>query len=46
MRAGDPMPKNKPLETSRRTHIEEKLRDGDEADMSWRWFGSTPACST
>ena len=27
------MPKNKPLETSRRTHIEEKLRDGDEADM-------------
>lgn len=33
MRRGDHMPKNKPLETSSQTHIEEKLVGGDEAGM-------------
>lgn len=34
MREGDLMPKNKPLETSEVTHIEEMLVNGDEAGMT------------
>lgn len=35
MREGDLMPKNKPLESSNVTHIEEMLVKGDEAGMTF-----------